>query len=79
MGSVVVGNGNNGKDGFEGMIYKNCIGTYLHGPFLPKNPHLADKIILSALKDKYDIKSLKELDDDKEYAAHENVLKLYSG
>jgi len=79
LGSVVVGNGNNGKDGFEGMIYKNCIGTYLHGPVLPKNPHLADKIILSALKDKYDIKSLKELDDDKEYAAHENVLKLYSG
>jgi CobQ-like glutamine amidotransferase family enzyme len=79
LGSVVVGEGNNGKDGLEGMIYKNCIGTYLHGPVLPKNPHLADYIILSALKRKYDIKNLEELDDEREYAAHKNVLKLYSG
>lgn len=78
LGSVVVGNGNNGKDGLEGMIYKNCIGTYLHGPILPKNPHLSDHIILSALKRKYDIKELEKLDDNEEYAAHNNVLELYS-
>ncbi len=78
LGSVVVGNGNNGKDGFEGMIYKNCIGTYLHGPVLPKNPHLADHIILTALKRKYDIKSLEELNDEMEYAAHKRFLNCTS-
>ncbi|WP_048190735.1 type 1 glutamine amidotransferase [Methanobacterium sp. SMA-27] len=78
LGSVVVGNGNNGKDELEGMIYKNCLGTYLHGPLLPKNPHLADHIILTALKRKYDIKSLDVINDDLEYAAHEKVFELYT-
>ncbi len=79
LGSVVVGNGNNGKDGYEGMIYKNCIGTYLHGPVLPKNPHLADHLIMAALKEKYGMKEFEELNDELEYSAHQNVLKLYSG
>ena len=61
------------------MIYKNCIGTYLHGPILPKNPHLSDHIILSAFKRKYDIKELEKLDDTQEYAAHNNVLIFMSG
>jgi len=78
LGSVMVGNGNNGKDGLEGMIYKNCIGTYLHGPILPKNPHLADHIILSALKQRYDVKELEKLDDYREYDAHNKVLELYA-
>lgn len=78
LGTIYNGNGNNGKDGLEGMIYKNCIGTYLHGPVLPKNPHLADHIILSALKQKYDIKELSKLDDMLEYTAHNRVLELYS-
>ncbi len=78
LGSVMAGNGNNGKDGLEGMIYKNCIGTYLHGPILPKNPHLADHIILSALKQRYDVKNLEKLDDYREYEAHNRVLELYS-
>jgi lipid II isoglutaminyl synthase (glutamine-hydrolysing) len=79
LGSVVLGNGNNGKDGYEGMIYKNCIGTYLHGPVLPKNPHLADHIILSALKRRYGMKELLKLDNERECAAHTSVLELYSG
>ncbi|MDR0931169.1 MAG: glutamine amidotransferase [Clostridiales bacterium] len=45
---VIKGNGNNGKDGFEGVHYKNVIGTYLHGPLLPKNPELADYILHQA-------------------------------
>jgi lipid II isoglutaminyl synthase (glutamine-hydrolysing) len=77
LGTILTGNGNNGKDNLEGMIYKNCIGTYLHGPVLPKNPHLADHIILSALKQKYDIKKLDQLDDKLEYKAHNRVLELY--
>lgn len=77
LGTILTGNGNNGKDNLEGMIYKNCIGTYLHGPVLPKNPHLTDHIILSALKQKYDIKELDKLDDELEYKAHNRVLELY--
>jgi CobQ-like glutamine amidotransferase family enzyme len=77
LGTILTGNGNNGKDNLEGMIYKNCIGTYLHGPLLPKNPHLTDHIILSALKQKYNIKKLDYLDDKLEYKAHNRVLDLY--
>ena len=77
LGTILTGNGNNGKDNLEGMIYKNCIGTYLHGPVLPKNPHLTDHIILSALKRKYDIKNLEQIDDNLEYNAHNRVLELY--
>jgi CobQ-like glutamine amidotransferase family enzyme len=78
LGQVLVGYGNNSKDGGEGMVYKNCIGTYLHGPILPKNPHLADHLILKALKRRYGHHELKELDDSYENSAHEKVLKLYS-
>lgn len=54
LGKVIKGYGNNGKDGFEGAIYKNSIGTYFHGPILPKNPRLADYLIKLALEKKYD-------------------------
>ena len=49
IGTVVIGNGNNGKDKTEGARYKNVFGTYLHGSFLPKNPHFADYLIELAL------------------------------
>jgi len=78
LGKVLVGYGNNGKDKQEGMVYRNCIGTYLHGPLLPKNPQLADFLILKALEIKYGLKKLPGLEDDWEYAAHNKVLKLYS-
>lgn len=79
LGMVKVGYGNNGKDKKEGMVYKNCIGTYLHGSLLPKNPHLADYLILNALQNKYDLDKLPKLDDRFEYMAHKKVLKLYAG
>jgi hypothetical protein len=78
LGKVLVGYGNNGKDKQEGMVYQNCIGTYLHGPILPKNPQLADYLILKALERKYGLKELPCLEDDMEYTAHNKVLKLYS-
>ena len=78
LGLVKTGYGNNGKDKKEGIVYKNCIGTYLHGPILPKNPHLADYLISKALQRKYEINSLENLDDDFEYLAHKKVIKLYS-
>ena len=75
LGKVVVGYGNNGEDGTEGCIYKNVIGSYLHGPILPKNPHLADWLIKMALSKKYDHEvKLKEIDDGLEWQAHKAVL-----
>lgn len=53
LGKVTKGWGNNGEDGTEGAVYKNFFGTYLHGPVLPKNPHLADLLIGLALERKY--------------------------
>ena len=49
LGRVLSGYGNNGKDGFEGVHRDNTIGTYLHGPLLPKNIWLADRLIELAL------------------------------
>ena len=71
LGKVITGHGNNGEDNGEGMIYKNFIGTYLHGPFLPKNPHIADYLILNAMKNKYGLDSIEKLNDDIEFKAHD--------
>jgi len=79
FGKVLKGFGNNGKDRFEGLIYKNVIGTYLHGPLLPKNPHIADYILKKALERKFsfDVLEFEKLDDTLEYMAHEKVKELY--
>lgn len=75
LGKVVVGNGNNGKDGFEGGRYKNVFGTYLHGSLLPKNPHFADYLISLAIEKRYGEKmELSPLDDSFEYSAHNSVV-----
>lgn len=71
---VIVGKGNNGKDGTEGARYKNVFGTYLHGSFLPKNPHFADYLIRLALEKRYGVEmDLKPLEDTLEYYAHASV------
>jgi len=49
LGRVLRGHGNNGKDGHEGVHDGTVIGTYLHGPLLPKNVWLADWLIETAL------------------------------
>lgn len=80
LGTVKYGNGNNGEDGKEGVVYKNVIGTYLHGPLLPKNPLLADRIISNALERKCGKKiALSPLDDKVETAAHDYVVKRFCG
>ena len=53
LGKVLSGYGNEEHAGCEGVVYKNVIGTYLHGPLLPKNPQLADLLIQRALEKKY--------------------------
>ena len=65
LGKVLNGFGNNGRDGHEGVHDRNVIGTYLHGPLLPKNVWLADRLIELALGIE-----LEPLDDGLEEAAH---------
>jgi CobQ-like glutamine amidotransferase family enzyme len=69
LGRVLKGFGNNGKDGSEGVRRGNVIGTYLHGPLLPKNAWLADRLIEVALGTQ-----LERLPgDDLEEAAHQSA------
>ena len=74
LGRVVSGHGNNGKDGLEGVKRGNVIGTYLHGPLLPKNAWLADHLITLALERRYGARpQLEPLDDALESEAHESA------
>jgi CobQ-like glutamine amidotransferase family enzyme len=66
LGRVLRGHGNNGHDRGEGVRRGNVIGTYLHGPLLPKNAHFADWLVRAALG----IAGLEPLDDELERAAH---------
>lgn len=77
--SVIKGFGNNGTDFTEGILYKNSIGSYFHGPILPKNPEIADWLIQKALEKKYgeEVK-LKPLDDSLETLAKNAILKNLS-
>jgi hypothetical protein len=67
LGRVLKGHGNNGGDGHEGVRAGNVIGTYLHGPLLPKNAWFADWLIATALGLP---EPLAGLDDELEDAAH---------
>ena len=74
LGKVLAGYGNDGQSGEEGVVYKNVIGTYLHGPLLPKNPQLADLLISRALEKKYGKKiELEKLDDSEEQEANSYI------
>lgn len=73
---VIAGFGNNGEDKTEGMVWKNAVGTYLHGPLLPKNPLLTDYFLRLVLERKYQKKIiLKKLNDLLEFKAREVMLK----
>jgi CobQ-like glutamine amidotransferase family enzyme len=74
LGRVLSGHGNNGKDGREGVRRLNVLGTYLHGPLLPKNSWLADRLIQLALARRTGAEpELEPLDDELEAAAHESA------
>jgi CobQ-like glutamine amidotransferase family enzyme len=68
LGRVLEGHGNDGSSGFEGVRQGNVIGTYLHGPLLPKNVWLADWLIARALGRQEPLEPA--LDDALEAAAH---------
>jgi len=71
LGRVTSGHGNDGVSGLEGAVVNRVIGTYLHGPLLPKNPWLSDLVLAWALEHRYgsDI-HLDPLADDLEQRAH---------
>ena len=70
LGRVLSGHGNNDRDGFEGVRRDHVIGTYLHGPLLPKNAHFADWLIATALG----LERLAPLEDALEDDAHREAL-----
>jgi lipid II isoglutaminyl synthase (glutamine-hydrolysing) len=70
LGRVLKGYGNNGEDGYEGIRHGSVIGTYLHGPLLPKNAWFADWLIETALGGREPVAPLEPLDDRLEAEAH---------
>jgi hypothetical protein len=72
FGTVLAGSGNDGVSGHEGCTRLHAIGTYLHGPLLPRNPWLADRILVWALEHRTGARpTLDPLDDTLENAAHQ--------
>ena len=73
LGQVRQGYGNNPVSGQEGAWSNAAIGTYLHGPVLPKNPALADYLILAALRRHHHVEALEPLDDALEHLAAQSA------
>jgi CobQ-like glutamine amidotransferase family enzyme len=73
LGRVVAGFGNDGQSGFEGCRLGRALGTYLHGPLLPRNPWLADWVLAQALAHRTggEPPEFAPLDDELEARAHE--------
>lgn len=77
FGRVVLGAGNNGRDGTEGARPadgSHVYATYLHGPILPKNPWLADRLLSAALVRRHGAVELEPLPDVTETRAHQEAL-----
>ena len=69
LGRVKKGFGNNPTSRQEGALTANVIGTYMHGPILPKNPKLSDHLLAAALKRRHGVSELELLSDSIELAA----------
>jgi hypothetical protein len=74
LGRVLRGNGNDGRSGFEGARRGNTLGTYLHGPLLPKNAWFADWLIATALR--IEEAALEPLEDELERRAHADACRV---
>ena len=71
LGRVVAGFGNDGESGWEGCRVGRALGTYLHGPLLPRNPWLADWLLAQALAHRHgEVPKLEPLPDELETEAH---------
>ena len=74
--ALVHGTGNNGEDGGEGVLHDGVVGTYLHGPILPKNPGVTDWLITRALRRRGVDLELTPLPDDLEHLAHDVAMRI---
>ena len=76
LGRVAHGYGNEGDGAWEGAVHRHCVGTYLHGSLLPKNPWLADALVAEALRARYGDAAarLEPLDDGLERLAHRRAV-----
>jgi CobQ-like glutamine amidotransferase family enzyme len=72
LGRVVAGFGNDGESGFEGCRRGRALGTYLHGPLLPRNPWLADWLLAQSIAHRTgdEPPSFEPLGDELEREAH---------
>jgi CobQ-like glutamine amidotransferase family enzyme len=70
FGRVLAGHGNDGASGLEGCRVEAAVGTYLHGPLLPRNPALADWLLARALEHAGGSGELEPLPDELERLAH---------
>ena len=71
LGRVVSGFGNDGESGYEGCRLGRAVGTYLHGPLLPRNPWLADWLLTQALAHRTgEVPAFEPLPDELEAQAH---------
>jgi len=75
LGTVIRGAGNNGADGFEGALWHNVIGSYLHGSLLPKNPAITDWLIRQAAVNKFGKFTPGDIDDNFAALARRHALK----
>src|SRR5204862_2997439 len=72
LGRVVAGYGNDGESGYEGCRVARAIGTYLHGPLLPRNPWVADRLLAHAFAHRTgEVPVFEPLEDGLEAQAHE--------
>ena len=74
--ALVDGTGNNGGDGGEGVLHGGVVGTYLHGPILPKNPGVTDWLLERALRRRGVDVELTPLPDDLERLAHDVAMRI---
>jgi hypothetical protein len=71
LGRVLAGFGNDGSSGYEGCLAGRVVGTYLHGPLLPRNPWFADWILAEAAAHHLgEPPVLEPLNDELELQAH---------
>jgi CobQ-like glutamine amidotransferase family enzyme len=71
LGRVIAGFGNDGESGYEGCRVGTAIGTYLHGPLLPRNTWLADWLLARAREHRGgEAGELEALPDELEHEAH---------
>lgn len=74
FGKVIKGHGNQFQSEWEGFYNGQVLGTYMHGPLLPKNPRIADLILAKGLSRRYGLVELEPLDDALETKAREVML-----